>query len=55
MSDCYYHGPSPSGPCPDCQEERRKGLEQGTIEKSLAELQAAHAAKRHIIDTLNQK
>lgn len=26
MADCYYHGPSGSGPCSDCERARRLGV-----------------------------
>ena len=34
MADCYYHGQSPSGPCPDCQRERENGEEHGSSEST---------------------
>ncbi len=34
MADCYYHGQSPPGPCPDCERERRLNKEQGSTESS---------------------
>jgi len=34
MADCYYHGQSPPGPCPDCASERKQGREQGSTESS---------------------
>ena len=34
MSDCYYHGQSPPGPCPDCKAEREAGEKQGTREST---------------------
>ncbi len=30
MADCYYHGQSAPGPCPDCARESRENLEQGS-------------------------
>jgi hypothetical protein len=33
MADCYYHGYSGSpGPCPECEEEARRGLKEGTLD-----------------------
>jgi hypothetical protein len=34
MADCYYHGQSPPGPCPDCKTEREHDQEQGSSEGS---------------------
>jgi hypothetical protein len=34
MSDCYYHGQSPPGPCPDCKSERENGEDQGSSEST---------------------
>ena len=34
MADCYYHGQSPPGPCPDCASERKQGKRQGSTEGS---------------------
>jgi hypothetical protein len=33
MADCYYHGQSAPGPCPDCARERRSGREQGSTSR----------------------
>jgi hypothetical protein len=31
MGDCYYHGSYGGYNCPECEEERSRGLEQGSI------------------------
>jgi len=44
MADCYYHGQSGPGSCPECITEDRRGLEQGSIATSefVAKNQMAH-------------
>ena len=34
MADCYYHGQSPPGRCPDCAREEKEDREQGSTEGS---------------------
>lgn len=31
MADCMFHGPTPPGPCPYCQEEERRGMKEGEL------------------------
>jgi len=31
MGDCYYHGSYGGYNCPECEQERSRGLEQGSI------------------------
>jgi hypothetical protein len=46
MADCYYHGQSSPGPCPECEEERRRGLPQGTLDVPVDIMSARAEASR---------
>lgn len=56
MADCYFHGYSGgSGPCSECESERRRGLEPGTLSGEYVGEDAKHVMNAANISSIGRK